>query len=284
MNANLVYSSSYLFCVAAFICAIPLYAMLRRNSPEMACHRYGKVSTTFFNRADILGILFFLGIYGWYLTLAQAPPELNPDGSVREIKITPPVVATQMISQIVPGIIVLALLMFRNVDLVQLFGLKSKNSRYLIVIAPIGVILAFLTYFALQIGGYFEFLEQTFGKELKEQEAVRVYKESSGATIRVLLAVSVCVIAPFIEELVFRGYIYSATKRFSDRLFATLFSSLFFALVHFNINAILPLFILAIILVIAYEITGSLWAPISIHALFNISNLVLMELDKTPGN
>ncbi len=98
------------------------------------------------------------------------------------------------------------------------------------------------------------------------------------------MALAVVILAPVCEEIVFRGYIYGATKRFTDRFFACLFSSLLFAVAHYNINALLPLLFLAILLTVAYELTGSLWAPISIHALFNATTLINLEMSKLPGN
>ncbi|MBT8037160.1 MAG: CPBP family intramembrane metalloprotease [Verrucomicrobiae bacterium] len=278
MTSDAVFTSTFILCVVAMVCAVPAYAQIRKKAPHLSGHRHGKIRTEFLNRADLLGIALFLSIYGTYLIAAQSPPELNPDGTVREIKITPPILAAQIISQIVPGIIVMALLMFRNMNIVEFFGLRWKNARYLIVIAPMGVILTYLFFFIVEDSGYMDFLKEIFGDDSKEQETVRIYKETSAGTIRLLIGLSVCVVAPLVEEIVFRGYIYAATKRFTDRFFAAAFSSLLFAVVHFNINALLPLFLLALILTLAYELTGSLWAPISIHALFNASNLVMLEM------
>ena len=98
------------------------------------------------------------------------------------------------------------------------------------------------------------------------------------------MAFAVVVLAPVCEEVFFRGYIYAATKRFSDRFFACLFSSLLFAVVHHNINALFPLFFLAIILVIAYELTGSLWTPMLIHALVNANTLIIIQFGNAAGN
>ncbi len=283
MTSDSVFTYTFLLCAVAITCAVPLYGLIRKNAPDLGWNRQGKVSTEFLNKADLLGIALFLLIYGAYLLASQAPPELNPDGTVKEIKITPLILVARIISQVVPGIIVMALLMFRNMNFVEFFGLRWKNARYLVVIAPMGVIFTYLFFFLLESSGYLDFLKNAFGDDSKEQETVRVYKEASATAIRILIAVSVCVVAPVIEELVFRGYIYASAKRFTDRFFAAAFSSLFFAVVHFNINALLPLFLLALILTLAYELTGSLWAPISIHALFNVSNLVMLEM-QIPGN
>jgi len=71
------------------------------------------------------------------------------------------------------------------------------------------------------------------------------------------------------EEFIFRGYIYPILKRYSHRLFAGFMTSLLFAVVHGHMEGLVPLLFLAIILTLCYEITGSIFVPILIHALFN---------------
>lgn len=285
MSADLVYTYAYLFCVAAFVCALPIYGAMRGRTPETAWHRHGKVGTGQFNRTDAFGIGLFLLIFGATLVLAQSPPEIGADGEPREIKVTPMIMIVGMISQqLVFVFIVVALMMFRGTDFVRLFGLRWKKAGYVLLIAPLGVILVYVFGFALVVLGYNDWLQQTFGADSKLQETVRVYQEIHAVTIRAMMAFAVVVLAPVCEEVLFRGYIYGATKRFTDRFFACVFSSLLFGLVHYNINALLPLLFLAVLLTIAYEMTGSLWAPISIHALFNASTLINLEMGSIPGN
>ena len=57
---------------------------------------------------------------------------------------------------------------------------------------------------------------------------------------------------------------------------AAIVTSMLFALVHGNVPGTLPLFALALMLTIAYELTGCLWVPIAIHALFNAIQTALM--------
>lgn len=284
MNADTVFTYTYLFCVIAFVGAMFLYAALRKKEPDLAWHRHGKVSTSQFNQLDIFGVGLFLLLFGVILGLAQAPPEVGADGEPKEVKITPMVMVVGMISQqLVFVFIVLALLMFRNAKLAEMFGLKWKKVWLAIPIAIVTVAVFYVIVIAAHMMGYDTWMKETFGDDAKLQETIRVYKETDAATIRMMMAFAVIVLAPVCEEILFRGYIYGATKRFSDRFFACLFSSLMFAVVHYNINALLPLFVLAILLTIAYELTGSIWAPISIHALFNTTTVINMELGSGPA-
>ena len=143
MNADTVFTCAYLLCVVSFVCAMLLYAALRKNSPDLAWHRHGKVNTSQFHQFDILGVLLFVLIYGAILVMAQAPPEIVSDGeSPKEIKVTPMIMIAGMISQqVVFVLIVLALMMFRGTNFVELFGLNWKKKKYMVLIAPAGVIL-----------------------------------------------------------------------------------------------------------------------------------------------
>ena len=73
-----------------------------------------------------------------------------------------------------------------------------------------------------------------------------------------VLISSAVVVAPLVEEVIFRGYLYPVFKRFSDRFLAAIVTSMMFALVHGNVPGTLPLFALALMLTIAYELTGCL--------------------------
>jgi membrane protease YdiL (CAAX protease family) len=78
------------------------------------------------------------------------------------------------------------------------------------------------------------------------------------------------------EEIIFRGYFYGVIRRFGGRLPALLTSSLLFAAIHVHLPSMLGLGILAIILCLLYERTGSLWAPITMHACFNASTIAVL--------
>lgn len=112
--------------------------------------------------------------------------------------------------------------------------------------------------------------------DLGVQEAVRIFMTSSDIGVRVALVVSAVIVAPVAEELLFRGFLYPAIKRFTDPLFAMVCSGLLFAAVHNNLPALVPLMILGIAFALAYEYSGNLWVPVFMHALFNLFNITIM--------
>lgn len=76
------------------------------------------------------------------------------------------------------------------------------------------------------------------------------------------------IVAPVLEELVFRGLLYSAWERQWGWFPSMLATSLLFGLYHPDV---VSAFLGSVIFVCLYRRTGSLWAPIIAHAVTNIS-------------
>ena len=87
-------------------------------------------------------------------------------------------------------------------------------------------------------------------------------------------------LAPVAEEFVFRGVLFPFVRQLGRPKLAWLGVSLLFALVHANVAAFLPLFVLALALTWLYEKTDNLLAPIAAHSLFNAANLVILSFAK----
>lgn len=90
---------------------------------------------------------------------------------------------------------------------------------------------------------------------------------TANSTIRFL---AVAFIAPFTEEILFRGLIASALERSLPRWIAIIISSLIFGLVHGTIISLIYASILGIVMCWLYFKTGSLLSSILFHMGFNI--------------
>ena len=140
----------------------------------------------------------------------------------------------------------------------------------------------------LQASGFMQWIE-SLGVETV-QDTVKILQNSNDPVILGLMAFAAVIAAPFCEEIVFRGYLYSATKRFAGPWAAAVCSALVFAAAHGSIAALLPLFVFGCVLVFIYEKTGSLWAPIAVHFCFNGATVAIqmaarfyhLPLDLTP--
>lgn len=84
-----------------------------------------------------------------------------------------------------------------------------------------------------------------------------------------LLGFAVVVGAPLAEEVVFRGYLYPVFKRWGGAWLAAVAVSLFFSAAHLDGEQLLPRFLLSLILIGCYEVSGTLWVPLGIHYLNN---------------
>ena len=99
---------------------------------------------------------------------------------------------------------------------------------------------------------------------------------SDSMAVVVLIAAFAVVVAPVFEEFFFRGFAYPTLKQRWGTWRGLLVVSALFTVIHFHVPSMGPLFTLAIGLGLAYELTGSLLAPITMHALFNATNVAMV--------
>lgn len=121
-------------------------------------------------------------------------------------------------------------------------------------------------------------IQQIFGSSDDSQLIVKYFLEHPDLKSRISVVFMAVILAPIAEEVIFRGYFYGVIRRYSGRVPAIAISSLLFAAIHVHLPSLLGLGILAVILCLLYERTGSLWAPITMHAAFNASNIVALIL------
>lgn len=84
-----------------------------------------------------------------------------------------------------------------------------------------------------------------------------------------LAFISLVIIAPVAEELIFRGYLLGKLQKYAPAWLAIVASALVFAVAHGQFNVALDTFALGIILAFVRIKSKGLWAPIVIHALKN---------------
>jgi membrane protease YdiL (CAAX protease family) len=171
---------------------------------------------------------------------------------------------------------VVAFLLIRRLPLLEIFGLRTMSfpralaRGFLLLLAAIPVLLVF---------GYLTLL--VLQDQAKEQELVKLFDDvvqvGDLRTAGMILFAGV-IVAPICEELLFRGYFYPVAKRYFGPVTAAFLSATLFAASHINLASLPSLLVLALIFTMAYERTGSLLVPISMHALFNGANLLVLFL------
>ena len=94
----------------------------------------------------------------------------------------------------------------------------------------------------------------------------------------VVLFFGFAVLAPFYEELVFRGLALGAYRDVRSTLFAVLFTSVLFGFVHGSVVQTLFIFPMGIVFALVMLKTGQLWTVIVAHGLYNFTLGLLSEL------
>ena len=115
------------------------------------------------------------------------------------------------------------------------------------------------------------------GYPVDGQDVIRLLADPSQPLwLLVYLTVLAVTVAPFAEELLFRGILLPALLKRAAPWSAIVFVSLFFAGLHLHVPAVVPLFVLAMAFSLAYVATGSLLVPMIMHALFNAVSLAVL--------
>ena len=224
----------------------------------------GKVPVQGFGLVDVVGISLFFGFYAstWFASSQADTGERLSDMENLNLGLL-----TMLILQGFQ-IFFVVVLIFGRMNVVETFGLRWRRTWWQVVFAPAVVLSMYAFMHFLQVIGFNDWLA-SFIEGDGTQEAVKLLSETKDPLTLGLMATVVCIGAPLCEEVVFRGYLYAAVKRFTNIPFAVIFTGLFFGAVHGNLLGLLPLTILGVLLALAYEYTGSLWAPIAIHFCFN---------------
>lgn len=77
------------------------------------------------------------------------------------------------------------------------------------------------------------------------------------------------VLAPIVEEIFFRGFLFNGFRQRYGWNKAALFSSVFFSLAHLEPVALIPTFILGYLLAYLFHRSNSLWPGVILHCLVN---------------
>lgn len=77
------------------------------------------------------------------------------------------------------------------------------------------------------------------------------------------------VFAPLFEEIIFRGYLFGRLRGISGFWVSAILTSLTFAILHFQFNVGVDVFVLSIFLCLLREKFDSIWPGVLVHALKN---------------
>jgi membrane protease YdiL (CAAX protease family) len=101
-----------------------------------------------------------------------------------------------------------------------------------------------------------------------EQTQTIGYQGAAGWQL-ILVFIGLVTLPPITEEMLFRGFLYRGLSSKWPKIISALIASALFALVHFQWNVGVDVFILSLILILILEKTKNLWSCIILHALKN---------------
>ena len=194
---------------------------------------------------------------------------------------TAKVLASLLGVQTVSLVLVRRFLRAHNMNWNEAFDFRSGWQRALLLGA--GLALFFLPLgWGLQLGS--GLLMQQLHMQPREQEAVELLRDPEALASRCVLGAAAILIAPVVEEMLFRGILYPAIRRAGWPRLAWWGSAIAFGAVHLNVATFVPLTALALLLTWLYESTGNLLAPIAAHSVFNAMNFALLWMQQRgPG-
>lgn len=119
-------------------------------------------------------------------------------------------------------------------------------------------------------------ISSCYGQAPEMQDVVRWVLEEKSLFILASLIFFGVIVAPIIEEIMFRGFLQPALKNSFGGRYAIAVTAALFAAVHMDMFAFLQIFILGMLLGYLYEKTQTLIASIVVHILHNSLTLVFL--------
>ena len=237
----------------------------------------GKMRAKTFDLPELLISLVLGGAFA-ALVVKSALASAGPDAA----KVTLDQVLPNSLFFVVMVVGITAFLAYRGIDIRVAMGL-SRVPLVRAVALGFGLILAA---FPLVLCASL-LTQMILRQDAQEQELVTLFKQAAQQSNRDGLAkifFAGAVIAPICEEFLFRGFFYVVFKRYLGAVGSALITSALFAAFHASLTVFPSLFVLALLFTIAFESTGSLVVPMTMHALFNASQLgVLYLISRTPA-
>ncbi len=187
----------------------------------------------------------------------------RPQGNVA---FTPAMVVVAVLLQLVIEGIVVAII------LTALPSISKFSLRQLGFYAPrpwqigIGLIGAVAMVIVVEGGAT---LIQTLSGQKHEQSVVELFKHVVGTNVMWFFAIFAIVLAPFMEEVMFRVFVFNVGLRYGGFWTGAVISGLCFGAAHGDFMVLVPLALGGMILSYVYYRTGNAFSSMITHGLFN---------------
>jgi membrane protease YdiL (CAAX protease family) len=158
---------------------------------------------------------------------------------------------------------------------IGLWPLKWQRQWIFVVVILTGILIPIRSAVAL----FFQILLEGDVDSMMMRQSILVGQQEFTWFDFVITFISVALLAPFFEELYFRGLLHRWFRARWSMWPAIIASSFVFGLAHFDSAGVaVSSLILGIVMAYTYEKTGSLWISIAIHAFNNGLGIILVYL------
>ena len=165
-------------------------------------------------------------------------------------------------------VLVLAPLKFSKLsksEVAEQLGLRQSSKKWAIP----WVLLTWLIYMFFSVVAMMVLYSLNLsGIDLQERQNVG-FNELSSSVDYILAFITLVVLAPVFEEAMFRGFLFGQLRKRHGFWVSAIVTSLAFAVVHFQFNVGVDVFILSLFLCYLRERFQSIWPSIMLHALKN---------------
>lgn len=143
-------------------------------------------------------------------------------------------------------------------------GLRGLPTWTDILLSPVGYIVSLLGAVAVM------FVMQLFLPAIDWTQTQDVgFNNVVSSADRMVTFVALVILAPLMEELIFRGYLYGRLRGKMSALPAIILVSVLFGIMHGQWNVGIVVGVMSVILCIAREMTGTIYAGILMHMIRN---------------
>jgi len=133
---------------------------------------------------------------------------------------------------------------------------------------------------AVTVTIYFAKLFTNQDYQMPQHQQLEMIAEYPQLPLRIMIVFVAVVIAPLLEEMMFRGFVQTTIRSYinikNSAWPAIAASAAFFAVMHADAGHWPTLFVLGVCLGYSYEKSGSLLRPIFIHLLFNAVSITMV--------
>jgi membrane protease YdiL (CAAX protease family) len=241
------------------IAALYVYLSLARQVSARQANGAGAIDDKRFGWPEALAAALLVGWFGLNVLASLHAPETTAFRA-RDLFLT----GAFSIAVI---LLLTSLLQLRGFSVLSLGGFSRLSFGRIISTAAV---LLFAAYPLLFVA---DEISRWFIDGSSRQQIIEMFTGSETLQQRVLIIILAICIAPMTEEFIFRFFLYGVLKRYLGRSAGLLLNALLFAAVHVHLPSFGPLFLLGSCLTLAYEWSGSILVPMTMHALFNFFTL-----------